>query len=217
MFCTYPSDTTSTSGPHACASALALSFACAFALEPHTTTICCLHSCPPHPSWSCRLSPNALAILRMPPTPSPPPTTSVVGKPSFNPNSRRTSSLDLDSACQKPLRSGKPCWRIWFSLKPSLSAMLRMGSEGTKHKSTRLSNHVGCAPPKSVTTVQKGMSRLPPTDPISWSTRKGMSWHKGCTLTTKSGALASMHCLKLSKHERRVITSCMYRLMGIFP
>ncbi len=57
-------------------------------------------------------------------------------------------------------RMGRPCCRSWSGLRPMDSAMRRTGSEGTKQRSTSLWNHVGCAPPKSVTTVTKGMRRL---------------------------------------------------------
>ena len=49
--------------------------------------------------------------------------------------------------------------RIWAGRRPQPSAISRTASEGTKHASTALWNHVGWAEPRSVTTVANGIGR----------------------------------------------------------
>ncbi len=70
-----------------------------------------------------------------------------------------SDALVLSDACQKFSRTGRPYCRIWAGRRPQPSAISRTASEGTKHASTALWNHVGCAEPRSVTTVANGIGR----------------------------------------------------------
>mmetsp|Transcript_43128 Transcript_43128/g.63302 ORF Transcript_43128/g.63302 Transcript_43128/m.63302 type:complete len:230 (+) Transcript_43128:496-1185(+) len=156
---------------------------------PHTTTTCDFRSA----CWP-RRSMTEVATACRPPTPSPPPTTSTARSAAPRPSSRRSCAF-VRFGAQKPSRTGRPCWTIWPSWRPHRLAVLYSASEGTNTRSARGSNQVGCALPRSVTTVAKGTLRFPP--PIALSAFKGMSWQRGWTLITRSGFEASMHFLKL--------------------
>ena len=94
------------------------------------------------------------------PTPSPPPIRRTVFTSAFKFKSARTSPLVLVDDCQNDGLTGKPCMMIFCVGTPAFKASFLTASLGTKHKSHALLNHVGCAPPKSVTTVTKGMGNL---------------------------------------------------------
>mmetsp|Transcript_5346 Transcript_5346/g.13928 ORF Transcript_5346/g.13928 Transcript_5346/m.13928 type:complete len:202 (+) Transcript_5346:598-1203(+) len=166
---------------------LAFSLFSRAAFRPQTATICV--GIP-------RLRPSsasACIIASSPPTPSPPPTTSAVSQP-LSPNARRVTTFDF-GVCQKVERMGKPYRRICRSWSPRNLAARRSSSDGTKQKSTLLSNQCGCAEPKSVTTVQKGTRLLPP--PIFFNASIGSSCVSGCIDTTKSGSNFSRHARNL--------------------
>mmetsp|Transcript_23106 Transcript_23106/g.48417 ORF Transcript_23106/g.48417 Transcript_23106/m.48417 type:complete len:208 (-) Transcript_23106:657-1280(-) len=176
MLDTKPCTATASPGPHARRSSAArtLSF------FPHTTTI--WHGCPSAE----RLLPTLTAVLNRPPTPSPPPTTRTVGT-LLRPSCFRISTLlpRFLPASQKPCRTGRPCLWTCSRDSPCARAISSTASPGTKQRSTPLWNHVGWAPPRSVTTVTKGILRVPP--PMRFRTRSGTSWQSGCTDTTASG------------------------------
>mmetsp|Transcript_24262 Transcript_24262/g.71257 ORF Transcript_24262/g.71257 Transcript_24262/m.71257 type:complete len:204 (-) Transcript_24262:761-1372(-) len=177
MFETNPRTSTSTPADQALLSSCCL----AFSFFPQTITSCDSGTSPLLPSSASMAS----VTLTMPPTPSPPPTTRAVGTPFFSPRTWRISSLERDSCSQNPERRGSPCKRSCSGAMPQLRAICRTGSDGTKQTSTLGSNQVGCAPPRSVTTVTKGTCRWPP--PISFRARRGISWQSGWTETTTSG------------------------------
>mmetsp|Transcript_23859 Transcript_23859/g.94623 ORF Transcript_23859/g.94623 Transcript_23859/m.94623 type:complete len:298 (-) Transcript_23859:897-1790(-) len=168
MFVTKPRMRASTEAGHACASSSR--FASAFL--PHTTTSVVLavrrvardgaaaaSTSSSSSSWAPSSVAISLARREMRPTPSPPPTTRAVVWSAGRSRAARRSALGRGSGCQKASRSGRPCWRILCSGTPTRRATLRTASDGTKHASTRLWNHVGCAEPRSVTTVTKGVVR----------------------------------------------------------
>mmetsp|Transcript_24824 Transcript_24824/g.57029 ORF Transcript_24824/g.57029 Transcript_24824/m.57029 type:complete len:313 (-) Transcript_24824:726-1664(-) len=183
MFDTKPFTTTFTSPFHL---RLRSAFA-TFSFFPQITTIWV------GPSSLPRLSPTATATPCRPPTPSPPPATSTV-RTSLRPSLALTFLLPfffLDAASQNPERTGRPCFLIWSGLRPRRRAMLSISVLGTQHLSTSLLNQRLCAPPRSVTTVTKGILRAPP--PMFFRIRRGTSWQRGWTDTTMSGAKDSMY------------------------
>mmetsp|Transcript_11411 Transcript_11411/g.36448 ORF Transcript_11411/g.36448 Transcript_11411/m.36448 type:complete len:201 (-) Transcript_11411:752-1354(-) len=133
----------------------ALRFLLAFSFLPQMTTSC--EAVPPR--VAARRRPVATATCCSRPTPSPPPMTSTVRASGRRPRASRTSRRVLGSAVQKSRRSGSPYMWIADSRTPQRRARSRRPSEGTKTRSASGWNHIGCAPPRSVTTVTKGMRR----------------------------------------------------------
>mmetsp|Transcript_2953 Transcript_2953/g.7131 ORF Transcript_2953/g.7131 Transcript_2953/m.7131 type:complete len:224 (+) Transcript_2953:64-735(+) len=80
-----------------------------------------------------RASPSAVATFAMPPTPSPPPTTSAVGTPVVKPSFVRVASLIFSEPAksQKPSRKGRPRLMILSSGTPQRLAIFSKASEGT--------------------------------------------------------------------------------------
>ena len=222
--------------------------ACADLLFPHTTTIWYDEDDDDASFWS--LSPTAVACETMPPIPSPPPTISTVGR-SDSPNrsrmadfsmSARASTLPSPSAStpgasesdpnlQNPLRIGRPyCTILEASTFLSSAASLNT-SEGTKHLSTPPLNHEGCAPPRSVTTVTKGvvLPALLDAPPVSRDARtfSGRDCHRGWTETTMSALLPpdlptssgflAMHSLNGPKHISSRARSYSHSPRGVAP
>mmetsp|Transcript_9876 Transcript_9876/g.21996 ORF Transcript_9876/g.21996 Transcript_9876/m.21996 type:complete len:222 (+) Transcript_9876:589-1254(+) len=141
----------------------------------------------------CRLFATSTAMLPNLPTPSPPPISSTVFTRSGMP--RVFLMVFLGSAAfQKEGLMGRPFIKIFPGGMPCCRAILSTSSEGTKIASARRSNHVECAEPRSVTMVTKGIRTLPGAllAFISLTMDMGISWHSGCTETTKSGSASSM-------------------------
>ena len=225
--------------------------ACADLLFPHTTTIWYDDDDDDEASfWS--LSPTAFACETMPPIPSPPPTISTVGR-SDSPNRSRMADLSMsarasfwtspaasppatsesDPNLQNPLRIGRPYCTILDESTFLSSAASLNTSEGTKHLSTPPLNHEGWAPPRSVTTVTKGVVLAPalrdaPSVSRYARTFRGRDWQRGWTDTTMSALLPppdlptfagslAMHSLNGPKHISSNTKSYRNNPRGVAP
>mmetsp|Transcript_13299 Transcript_13299/g.28744 ORF Transcript_13299/g.28744 Transcript_13299/m.28744 type:complete len:243 (+) Transcript_13299:691-1419(+) len=144
--------------------------------------------------------PMAFATFCSFPTPSPPPTTSTVSASLCSPRSSRTSSRVRFSGAQKSRRRGRPYMWSADSRTPKRRAMALRLSEGTNTRSASGWNHIGCAPPRSVTTVTKGMRRR-----VRRARRRRtlitMCWVHGCSDTMRSGSSLSMAWRKAFLHR----------------
>mmetsp|Transcript_104868 Transcript_104868/g.327008 ORF Transcript_104868/g.327008 Transcript_104868/m.327008 type:complete len:204 (+) Transcript_104868:276-887(+) len=164
----------------------------AFSFLPHTTTSC--EAGPPKAEAICR--PTAVATCCSRPTPSPPPMTRTVRTPCFRPRASRTSSRDRGSGLQKSRRKGSPYMWIDESRTPHCRARSRRGSDGTNTRSASGWNHIGCAPPRSVTTVTKGIRHR-----VRRANRRSafivMCWVQGCNEMMRSGFSSSIACRKM--------------------
>mmetsp|Transcript_4216 Transcript_4216/g.10861 ORF Transcript_4216/g.10861 Transcript_4216/m.10861 type:complete len:411 (+) Transcript_4216:188-1420(+) len=182
MSVTYPRARARTPSGKACAPTAAR----AASLRPHTTTICA------PPGMRPSALPVADATSASPPMPSPPPTTRTVGSEESRLSWARTAPRSPTPVRPraKAGRMGSPCCTSWSSRSPACVASSRNASLGTKQASTSRWNHVGCAEPRSVTTVANGVVREPPSRRAS--ARSGAPWRSGWTETTQSGRGAAL-------------------------
>mmetsp|Transcript_7683 Transcript_7683/g.18117 ORF Transcript_7683/g.18117 Transcript_7683/m.18117 type:complete len:235 (-) Transcript_7683:584-1288(-) len=180
-----------------------------FSFFPQMTTSCA--GAPPRPEPS--LLPMALATCSSLPTPSPPPMTRTVRRSGSRPRASRTSARNLGSGLQNARRSGRPC--IWMAdaRTPQRSAKSRTLSEGTKTRSASGWNHMGCAPPRSVTIVTKGIRRR-----VRRARRRKtlmvMCWVHGCRERMRSGLAPSMAWRKARLHRTFANRWEIQRVMG---
>mmetsp|Transcript_33641 Transcript_33641/g.79403 ORF Transcript_33641/g.79403 Transcript_33641/m.79403 type:complete len:281 (+) Transcript_33641:175-1017(+) len=160
---------------------------------PQTTAI--WTSAPSVPSFS----PTETAIFCNPPTPSPPPITSTVGRFSI-PSCARICLLFFrrSVASQNPFRTGSPSFRICSGRSPCWSASASNSSPGTTKVSTSLLNQIAVPVARSVTTVMYGTCRLPP--PSCLRMRIAEFWQRGWTETIMSGSKACKRARILSPH-----------------
>mmetsp|Transcript_10185 Transcript_10185/g.34001 ORF Transcript_10185/g.34001 Transcript_10185/m.34001 type:complete len:288 (-) Transcript_10185:928-1791(-) len=130
---------------------------CSFSFFPQMITICSFCILP----LDLRAKKDMAHSLSLP-IPSPPPIRMTTRQSCLSSSLSRISSLFflLESMFQKPLRSGSPQTETCSSFSPNSNACAFISSIGTNILSSPLLNHQGCASPRSVTTVTKGI-RLP--------------------------------------------------------
>mmetsp|Transcript_72380 Transcript_72380/g.189705 ORF Transcript_72380/g.189705 Transcript_72380/m.189705 type:complete len:243 (+) Transcript_72380:668-1396(+) len=187
---------------------VALSLARAFSFLPQTTTRFVTFS-----KDSPISRPMAFATCCSFPTPSPPPTTSTVSASLCSPSSSRTCSRERFSGFQNSRRKGRPYMWIAESRIPMRRAWAFRSTEGTNTRSASGWNHIGCAPPKSVTTVTKGMRRR-----VRRAKRRRtlitICCVHGCNDTMRSGSSLSMAWRKARLHRTLAKRCEMKRVIG---